>query len=192
MTIHWIDYVIIATIFLSVITGLFRGFVKEIVALFTWMSGLYCAFLYSERCESLFITHIHDKTLRLAAAFVAVLITVLIIGALVTRLLNIILYKTGLSGTDRVLGMGFGFIRGLFTVSLIIIAVKMANIPSINALSQDSLLYARFEPLVKNINKHIPQVIAQAEKVTKLDELSLRKNDPAENLLNNQNLTQQE
>mgnify|MGYP006371064045 FL=1 len=43
---HWVDYVIIAIIGLSVITGLFRGFVKELIALTVWVLAIWLALNY--------------------------------------------------------------------------------------------------------------------------------------------------
>lgn len=169
MILHWVDYVILATIFLSILTGLFRGFVKEIVALLTWGLGLYASFLYAEKFEVLFTQHINDKTLRLVAAFVLILIIILMIGAIVSKILSTIMHKTGLSGPDKILGTFFGFIRGVLSVALIIIAVNMADIPSINNVTNDSKLYSKFSPLVAEINKRLPSLIAKAQKAV-LDE----------------------
>ena len=41
MQLQWVDLAIIAVIGLSVLTGLFRGFVKELVALCVWILAIW-------------------------------------------------------------------------------------------------------------------------------------------------------
>ncbi len=68
------------------------------------------------------------------------------------------LKRAGLSGTDRTLGMGFGFIRGVFIVSLLMVAVRMTSLPY-QKYAQESNLYSRFDPVVALIYSHLPQFI---------------------------------
>lgn len=169
MSFHWIDYVIIGIISLSIITGLFRGFVKEIVALVVWSLGLWASFLYSTKLEALFSSFIHDKNMRLVAAFVSILLVILIVGALFNRILSVILQRSGLSGTDRLLGMGFGLIRGIFTVTLIIFAINMTNIEGAKHYSNQSKLYAKFNPFVHYMDKHTADFLVRAKEIAILE-----------------------
>ncbi len=169
MSFHWIDYVIIGIISLSVITGLFRGFVKEIVALLVWALGLWASFLYSTKLEVLFSSFLHDKNMRLVAAFLSILLFILIVGALFNRILSVILQRSGLSSTDRLLGMGFGLIRGIFTVTLIIVAINMTNIEGAKQYSNKSKLYAKFTPFVNYMDKHTSDILDRAEEVAILE-----------------------
>ncbi|MGP1931831.1 MAG: CvpA family protein, partial [Arsenophonus sp. ET-DL12-MAG3] len=53
-------------------------------------------------------------------AIAILFITTLIIGALINYLINSLLEKTGLSSTDRLLGLCFGVLRGILIVSIIL------------------------------------------------------------------------
>ncbi len=44
---HWLDYIILVIISLSILTGLFRGFVKEVIALCSWISAIWLGYHYS-------------------------------------------------------------------------------------------------------------------------------------------------
>lgn len=165
MSLHWIDFLILGIISLSIITGLFRGFIKEIVALFVWAVGLSTGFLYSGKLEVVFSSFLHDRTMRVIAAFLSILLVILIIGAILNRIISIILQRSGLSSTDRLLGMGFGLVRGLFSVTLLIVAINMTNIADTVHYSRQSKLYVKFSPLVNYMKKHIPNFITHSEEI---------------------------
>ncbi len=70
--------------------------------------------------------------------------------------------RSGLSGTDRVLGMGFGFARGVFIISIILVGVKMTGLP-VEEYSKDSLLYSKFTPLVDWVSSYVPEFIKKVQ-----------------------------
>lgn len=164
MTWDWVDLAIIGVIALSVITGLIRGFVKELVALCVWVMAIWVAFHYSQNIDPLLEKYIQDKTIRTIAAFILVLIATLIVGAIVNAILGYVLKKTGLSGTDRLLGMGFGFVRGVFIVALILAVVKLTALPYEQYASQ-SRLYSKFDPAVDWICGFMPDFIKKAKSI---------------------------
>ena len=112
----WIDYAILAVIGISTLISLVRGFVKEAVSLVVWFSAFFIASTFYLNLASL-LTNISEQYLRNAAAIAILFITTLILGALVNYLIGQLVSKTGLSGTDRVLGLAFGALRGALVVS---------------------------------------------------------------------------
>lgn len=170
MQLQWVDIAIITVIGLSVLTGLFRGFVKELVALCVWILAIWLGYHYSERLDPWLASFIQEKSARTAVAFIIILFATLLAGGIVNAVLSFILKRAGLSGTDRTLGMGFGFIRGVFIVALIMVAVKMTSLPY-QHYSQDSQLYARFDPLVSWLYGHLPEFIKQVKSVDKSENI---------------------
>ena len=168
MSWYWIDYVIIAVIGLSVITGLFRGFVKELIALCVWILAIWLAFTYSPLLDPWLQSYVHDKTARTVVAFVAILLGTIIVGGMFNALLSFILHRSGLSGTDRVLGLGFGFARGVFIVALLMLVVKMTSLPQ-EEYTRQSYLYAKFDPLVDWLYARTPELIKKAKVLDKTD-----------------------
>jgi membrane protein required for colicin V production len=164
MQLHWIDLAIIAIIALSVLTGLFRGFVKELVALCVWILAFWLAYNYSQALDPWLQSYIQEQSARTAVAFIAVLFATLLAGGVVNALLSFILKRSGLSGTDRTLGMGFGFVRGVFLVALLMVSVKMTSLPY-QQYAQESKLYASFDPVVTILYAHLPDFIKQVKTV---------------------------
>jgi membrane protein required for colicin V production len=165
---HWIDYVIIGVIGLSIVTGLFRGFVKELIALCVWILAIWLAFAYSQTVAGWLQSYIQDKTVRTAVAFIAILLATLITGGLINAILSFILHRSGLSGTDRLLGMGFGIVRGIFIVALVMLVIKMAAISDIQ-YRQQSYLYSKFDPIVNWLYGYTPEFIKKMKVLDKND-----------------------
>ncbi|MFI4918272.1 MAG: CvpA family protein [Legionellales bacterium] len=170
MQLQWVDIAIISIIGLSVLTGLFRGFVKELVALCVWVLAIWLGYHYAASLDPWLSGYIQDKTVRTVVAFIGILFATLLAGGIVNTLLSFILKRSGLSGTDRTLGMCFGFLRGVFIVALIMVAMKMTSFPY-QQYTHDSTLYARFDPLVDWLSEHMPAFIKQVKTIDKTENI---------------------
>ena len=103
----WIDWVIIALITVSTLISLKRGFVREALSLVTWVGAFILARTFHPQMQPL---------VRLIAAFAILFFGTLIVGAIINNMIGHLIRATGLSATDRVLGMGFGLLRGVVVV----------------------------------------------------------------------------
>jgi len=112
------DYLLIAIVGLSMVLSLWRGFVREIISLI----GLVAAFFAASRASGMTAEMLHGWIPNTTAAniagftlvFVAVMVVVALIGALIRKLVDI----ADLTATDRTLGMFFGLARGLLLIGL--------------------------------------------------------------------------
>ena len=109
---NWTDIVILAVIVLSCLFGLWRGLIREVFSLVTWVAALIVARLYSSTLAPLLTGVFEGETTRYVAAFTLLFVITIIVGSLITHLLSKILTLAGLKFTDRLLGGVFGAARG--------------------------------------------------------------------------------
>lgn len=143
---NWADWAIVVILTLSSLISLARGFIKEAFSLFIWVAALVAANFFSHRLEHLLLNSIATPSLRAMTAFAGIFIAVLIVGALLNYLVGMLVKATGLSGTDRVLGVCFGLIRGLLIILILLIYVPSFVPIKKDPWYQESTLIPYFEP----------------------------------------------
>ncbi|MDH2435099.1 colicin V production CvpA [Pokkaliibacter plantistimulans] len=121
---NWADWVILGVIGVSGLISLTRGFMREALSLLTWIVAFVIARLFTDQLSVLLTPYIATPSIRVASAFIALFIITLIVGAMIGFLVGELVKATGLSGTDRVLGMAFGIARGCV---LIVVAVALLS-----------------------------------------------------------------
>lgn len=115
-SISTVDWLIIAVILFSTLISLKRGLVSEVLSLVMWVAAFIIAVKFSGPLQSLLVDQVQNDQIRYIVAFIGLFIATLLIGALIRLLLGSLIQITGLSSTDRVLGMLFGFSRGALIV----------------------------------------------------------------------------
>jgi membrane protein required for colicin V production len=136
----WVDYVIIGIIALSAIIGLARGLIREVIALAVWIVAALAAWLFYVPVAEQLTPWIETPSVRMAAAVLILVFGVLIVGAIVAYLLSVLVDKTGLTGTDRLLGMVFGAGRGAVLVALLVFLATLTPVAEDPWWSQSRLL----------------------------------------------------
>lgn len=122
------DYLILGVLAFSVLLGLFRGFVRESIALLAWLGGLWLAWRYAPLFEPLFQDAL-DSPESLWAARAVVVVAVLIVGWLLAAVLSYFLRHSPLSiMIDRLLGMFFGVVRGAVVIAVIVLIAQFAQL----------------------------------------------------------------
>lgn len=155
----WVDYAILGLISISLVIGLFRGFVEEAFSLVLWIVAIWAGLTFSREFSVLLESVISLPSARIAAAFAALFFSVLIFGALINFVLRKLVRQTGLTGSDRFAGMIFGIVRGLVVVTVCIMLAGLTPLPE-DAWWKESTLIPPFQSLAVWLREHIPSGLA--------------------------------
>ena len=126
-----VDYILAATVLLSMLFGAVRGFLRESVALLGWLVGLWLAWRYAYLVEPFLGGALAGTDLQAWVARIVVLITVVIASWLLGGLLDYLVQRSGLTlGVDRLLGALFGLVRGAVIVGFAVMLGQAAQLGS--------------------------------------------------------------
>ena len=154
------DWVLLGLVVLSTVIGLWRGFIKEVFALAVWVAAFFVASTYSDLASGLLESSIELPSARTALGFGGLFILVLVVGGLLTWLIGKLVEKTGLTGTDRLLGAVFGALRGVLLIIALIIVGGFTPLPE-DPWWETSRVIQSLLPLAEWASDFLPESIQE-------------------------------
>jgi len=121
------DILIAVVIVVSVVIGFVRGFVKEAISIAALLIAIWAALFLGPRVGTVSDEWLSSPDLQVWFGRILVFVVVLTVGGLLGWGLSKLVRLSILSGTDRVLGMIFGFCRGTLIVGLLVIGGQFAG-----------------------------------------------------------------
>ena len=140
----WVDAVVIAVLVLSFGLGIFRGIVREILSLSSWIVSIWLAYLFGDNLAIVIVPWLESERLSSLIGYLVVFVAVLVLLSLVVALLFKLFRVVGLSGIDRLLGGLFGCLRGVVIVALLLFIAEWTP-ASGQAWFRDSQIMPYFE-----------------------------------------------
>lgn len=132
-SIGWVDWVLVGILFLSVVVGLMRGLVFEVLSLLGWLA----AYIAAQWLSPLLAPHLpvgrSGSALNQAAALACTFVAALVVWGLAARLLRMVIHATPLSVVDRVLGVTFGVARAvvlMLAIATVVMLTSLAKSPA--------------------------------------------------------------
>ena len=119
MALNWADWVLVAIVLISALISLKRGFIKEVLSLVIWLFAIVLSIMFHEQMAVIMQPYIESPSLRKLVALFSLFVLCLVVGGFFNFLLSQLVHWTGLTGTDRLLGMVFGALRGVVLVVLL-------------------------------------------------------------------------
>jgi len=109
----WVDIGLLAFLVLSIGFGLVRGLVFEVLSALGWVAAYFGAQWLAPLAEP--YIHVGDpgSALNHGVAFASAFLVTLVVWSLAARLVRALVHATPLSPVDRLLGAGFGLVRGV-------------------------------------------------------------------------------
>ena len=163
MSMPWIDIVIIAFFVISILIGIYRGFVKETLSVASWALAAFMAFKFGEQASVYIKPYITQEPLDLAIAYVAVFLVSLIVFAVISHIISQIFASSGMTGIDRSIGSIFGALRAAVILVVLILVGRFMAMDN-QSWWLDSQIIPYFEPLVEWFKSFLPvDIIAKIE-----------------------------
>jgi len=124
------DYVALGIVGVSLVFGLWRGVVGEIIALVAWVLAIVAAVEFGAMVGQAVFAGLSDPALRTLAGCVVIFVGVLVVMALFRMLVKSMVKALGLSVSDRLLGMLFGLVRGVLVCMVLVGLGGMTSAPT--------------------------------------------------------------
>jgi len=151
----WVDFAIIGIIALSAVIGLARGFIREVLSLAIWVVAVFAAWTFHRPLAEQLTPWLSTPSVRIGVAFIILVLVVLILGAILGQILTTLIEKTGLTGTDRLLGVVFGAARGALLVAVLVYLAALTPMPD-DPWWKESQLIGHFQTLADRMLALIP------------------------------------
>lgn len=124
-SIGWIDGLFGAVVVLSIVVGLVRGLLYEVMSVLGWVVAYITAHAGSAALAPLLPIGAPGSGLNAVAAFALLFIAVLMVWSLLSWLLRKLIHASPLNPLDRVLGALFGLLRGALVALVVATAVNL-------------------------------------------------------------------
>jgi membrane protein required for colicin V production len=125
----WLDYAALAILVASVLWGIWRGLVREVISIGAWVLAFLGANLFAGPLGDALPKALPTLEIRMAVAFVVVFIAILAVCALLSRLLSKLVHGAGLGELDRSLGGVFGVARALLILLAFALVAGLTALP---------------------------------------------------------------
>ena len=154
---NWADYLILSVVVVSILIGVFRGFTRELLGILGWVLAFWAAGHFAQTVADTWLSfRIQTPSVRRAAAFGGVFLIVLLLASILTYFLGTLVRDSALAGVDRTLGGGFGFLRGVFLVAVLVLVAGSTSARKDPWWSQ-SLIVPHVEWLAESLKTIVPE-----------------------------------
>ncbi len=155
----WVDIGILAVIAISAVISVFRGLIREVLSLVAWVVAFWVAFTFSGQVANFFETVISVPSARQVIGFISLFVGTLLIGGGINYLIIKLVDSTGLSGTDRALGVIFGVLRGGVIILILVLLAGLTPVPQ-DPWWHESLFIGHFQQLALKVLDYLPANVA--------------------------------
>ncbi len=154
------DFLVLFVLICSIVISTFRGLVKEVLSLVSWIAAFIVANAYSEDLAGMLPDMISGNMMRLIVAFVALFLGVRLLMVLLSLAVEAMVKAGGLTVADRGLGGLFGLGRGIVIVLAFVLLCGMTSIPQ-QAFLKEALLSPLAETAALTVKPFLPGDVAR-------------------------------
>lgn len=124
------DWVLLALLFLSVLLGLWRGLMFEVLSVAGWVAAFLLAQAWADDVVPWLPIEKVAPPLQIAIGFALVFICVAFVGGVIAWGVQKLVASVGLRPVDRVLGGAFGLARGVVILLAVALVITITQLQS--------------------------------------------------------------
>ena len=157
-----VDLVILAVIVFSALISFMRGFFREAMSLGTWVAAIAITLVFTSRFSVLLpIDTVQSPQARATISALSLFVGTLFIGNVINWVFERIMSRVMVGKLDRAIGVGFGVVRGVIFVSLLVLAGNLVPELKQEVWWRDSALLPHFQKVAETMHAKLPDGIAQ-------------------------------
>lgn len=155
-----LDWITCGVLLVSLLLGLWRGLVYEVLSLLSWLAAFIVAQWFAPELAVRLALGELAEPLRYAAAFVLLFILVAFAGGMVAALVKKVVSAVGLRPVDRALGMVFGVARAMILLLALTVVARLTPLGS-SAAWRDSVVAPYLTAALFWIRPSLPEGFAR-------------------------------
>lgn len=160
MFLGWVDIAMACVLLFSLLAGVWRGLLFEVLSLMGWVVAYFGSQLLAPYLSPWVPVGTEGSRLHQVSNLVLAFVLLLLLWGLGARLVRMLVQASPLSGLDRLLGAGFGLIRGLLICLLAVLVVGMTPAAR-SAQWQDSELVPWMQVVLQGLKPLLPPSMVQ-------------------------------
>jgi membrane protein required for colicin V production len=125
-----VDWILLAVLGVSVLLGMWRGLVREVISLAGWVAGFWIAQAWAPQMAEWLPLQGASEVLRYLAGFITVFLAVLVLSVVLGWVVSKLVSAVGLGLLDRLLGGVFGGLRGAVLLLTLAVVVSLTPLQS--------------------------------------------------------------
>ena len=150
------DYIVIGIVALSGLIAFFRGFIQESLSLALWVVAFASSMLLNEYLDPYISEYLINPELRRILSIILVFVGIIFFGGLLIKLLRGLVHWSGMGGLDRLLGVLFGFLRGVILIVVIYLVLPNNFKQSTFITQSQSFTYLnKYAPMAEKFFKNM-------------------------------------
>lgn len=154
MSFNWLDIVLLGVMLITVILGLVKGLIREIVGLASVIVGLVLAGQYYENLAALMRPLFPSQMLDSFVSFLIIFFTVVILGWVVAGLLSH-WTKGPFKFLNHLLGGAVGFLKGILVCGVVVLALLVFS------MEREAVVKSRLANYALYVTNGIVQLVPQ-------------------------------
>ena len=154
------DYAVLAILGLSILLSIWRGAVREILALLSWVLAFFAAQGYAPAVAAYMPAAVENPSLRLLLGFVLVFLTVMVLAATVALAVSKLVRAVGLGPVDRGMGAIFGLVRGMLIVLVLVLVGGLTSAPRL-PVWREAMLSPPLEAAALAVKSFFPEELSR-------------------------------